>query len=79
MAENYFLNNDIKNWCIRTAFQRLERTNPSYPVRHILQQLKAEINEAADTEDETKAAAAKMLLKDWRVSATLHRYHRIGV
>lgn len=68
MVSNYFLDIDVSQWFLKSAFQAIEADRPLAPAREILRTLKKMLADISEAENNEKATAAKKTLRNWKVN-----------
>jgi hypothetical protein len=70
MSFNCFEVTNADDWCIKAAYNNLEKEHPRLSPRELLAILKERLREyiKVDSVDVKKAAAALKILQHWRVS-----------
>ncbi|KAG0749141.1 hypothetical protein G6F57_000944 [Rhizopus arrhizus] len=66
MVSNYFINTNVDQWSVKTAYQTLEQDNPLFTTRQLLTTLKINLREATKAESRDMATAAAKLLMNWK-------------
>ena len=75
MVSNYFINTNVDQWSVKTAYQTLEQDNPLFTTRQLLTTLKINLREATKAESRDMATAAAKLLMNWKVHITFLYIH----
>lgn len=64
----YFSETNSQQWCVKDAYQELEREFPALSVRELHRLLKGTLEKLSNDSNSEKVAAALSLLQKWRVS-----------
>lgn len=75
MVSNYFINTNVDQWSVNTAYQTLEQENPLFTTRQLLTTLKLNLKEAMKAENRDTATAAAKLLMNWKVNIAFLYIH----
>lgn len=67
---NYFKDMNVNDWCLRNAYNLLERDKPNLSTRQLLSTMKEDLQKFLETDsvNTEKTAAAVKILQQWRVN-----------